>query len=57
MTEPDCVGNKFWFEEGFEKIKKLKIKKLKPKLALFSTSTGTNNSDGIGLCTFNLEMQ
>ena len=28
-----------------------------PKLALFSTSTGTNNSDGIGLCTFNLEMQ
>jgi len=31
MTEPDCVGNKFWFEEGFEKIKKLKIKKLKAK--------------------------
>ena len=30
---------------------------IQPKLALFSTSTGTNNSDGIGLCTFNLEMQ
>ena len=30
---------------------------IEPKLALFSTSTGTNNSDGIGLCTFNLEMQ
>ena len=38
-------------KEIFDKLR------LYPKLALFSTSTGTNNSDGIGLCTFNLEMQ
>ena len=29
MTEPDCVGNKFWFEEGFEKNKKTENKKIK----------------------------